>query len=336
MVREDVAKAPSMRGDARVSELGERFLLEYILDTLGGVEGSLLPRGDDAADLEFSGRLVVAVDMFVEKTDKPPAMGWRYVGYKAVVSVLSDLAAKGAEPLYLLTSLGLRGDLLYEEFRELWGGVLECAGEYGVVVLGGDLGEAEDVVVDVTCIGKGERLIPRNGARPGELIAVTGPFGETGAALHALLNNVEADERLLRCFLRPRARVREGKILASTGLVSACTDSSDGLAVSLHHIAEMSNVAMVLHTLPVSEKAREYAYEHGLDLRELALYSGEEYELVFTFRREGLEEVREALNRLGCEVYVVGEVAEGSGVYLTEEGGKMVELKLRGFEHFRP
>jgi len=324
-----------MKREARLSEIGEGLLLKHILDTLGDSGDLLLPKGDDAAALEFGGRLVMAVDMFVEKTDKPASMGWRYAGYKAVAAVLSDIAAKGAEPRYLLTSLGLRGDMLFGEFEELWSGILECSRDYGVRVLGGDLSETGEVVVDVTCIGVGGNLIPRGGARVGELVAVTGAFGDTGAALHALLNNIEAEEDILMRFLKPRTRLREGRALAETGLVSACIDSSDGLAASLYHIAEASNVAIVVHKLPVSGKAGEYAEEHNLDLKELVLYSGEEYELVFTFSRDGVDRVREALEKVGCGLYVIGEVAEGRGVYLVDEEGGVEDIRFKGFEHFR-
>ena len=324
-----------MKQNARLSELGEAFLLQHILDSLNDFGDLLLPKGDDAAALKFSGRLVLAVDMFVEKTDKPHAMSWRHAGYKAVVSVLSDLAAKGAEPKYLLTSLGLRGDMLFEEFKELWNGILECTSDYNVRVLGGDLGENESVVIDVTCVGEGDNLIPRNGAKAGELIAVTGLFGDTGAALHALLNNLQADEEILNSFLKPKARIREGKALANTGVVSACIDSSDGLAASLHQIAQASNVALMIHRLPVSRKAEEYARDHNLNIRNLVLYSGEEYELVFTFSRDGLDKVERALDEVGCKIYVIGEVADGQGVYLVEDNGSVEELKLRGFEHFK-
>jgi len=322
-------------GNTMVCEVGEESLLEYILRTLRGFEEGLLPRGDDAAALEFHGNLVMAVDMFVEKTDKPEKMSWRDAGYKAVVSSLSDLAAKGAEPKYLLVSLGLRRDMKVREFNELWSGVLECSSEYDVVILGGDLGEADNVVIDVTCIGCGDRLIPRNGARVGDLIAVTGEFGKTGAALHALLNGEEVDNRLLEAFLRPRARIREGKALAGTGAVSSCIDSSDGLAFSLSQITRLSGVAAVIHSLPASREAEEYASRHSLEINNLVLYSGEEYELVFTFNRDKLDDVKTALESVGCRLLVIGEIAEGQGVYLKTREGDVVKLRTGGFEHFK-
>jgi len=320
----------------RIREMGERKLLEHILSTLRekSIEG-FLPVGDDAAAVSFDGKLVVASDMLVEYTDKPPRMTWRQAGRKAVVSTISDIAAKGAEPRYILVSLGLRPDMLFIDFQELWRGIVDASDEYSTTILGGDINECSTVVVDVMCIGSGDKLIPRSGAREGELVGTTGLFGRTGAGLHALLNNIEADREILEAVLNPSARVREGKALAETGAVSSCIDSSDGLAYSLWQLAEMSNVGIVIEKLPASREAVEYAEQHGLEAERLILYGGEEYELIFTFNREKEDEVRRTLSKTGCELHVIGEVINEHGVFMKSKDGKMTRLSPVGYEHFK-
>src|SRR6266705_3564887 len=206
--------------------------------------GPKLPLGfdDDVAAFPMSqGRLVVLkTDMLVGHTDVPPGMTLGQAARKAVVATVSDFAAKGVQPKGLLISLGLVPPVRLSTVNEIVSGLEKGAREYDCRIIGGDTSETDDLVID--CIGFGvaepERILRRNGARPGDIIAVTGTFGKTAAGLRILLskNNalVRRFSKLVESVTHPVARLETGLKLASSRAVHSSIDSSDGLAWSLH------------------------------------------------------------------------------------------------------
>lgn len=316
----------------RLSELGERALLRYLLPRLKRV-GDYLWAGDDGVDLPGQGRLVLTGDMLVECTDVPRGMGNRDAGWKAVTSSVSDLAAKGARPILCYVELGLRPDMSFDEFEELWSGIEEACEAYSAALVGGDTNEAKELIVGVFALGSAERPVPRRGAKAGQLVGTTGRFGRTAAGLHAVMNGV-TDERwspLVKTFLRPVARVREG--IALSGHARSMIDSSDGLAASLRELMELNGVGFEIDSPPVDDLAVEYAEAFGLDPYRLVFEGGEEYELVFTFDPDEEGEVRRRLAEVGCELHVIGRVT-GDGKIKAVWEGKEVEVEPRGWEHF--
>ena len=313
--------------------------MEAVLKRLreSGVEA-----GDDAAFIDVAGvKLAFACDMLVWSTDVPPGVEYRDVGWKAAVSCISDLAAKGAKPIALLASLGLPGSVMVDEALELVEGVRAASVEYGAAFRGGDTNEAREVVIDVAGLGLLKHPpIKRSGARPGDYVAVTGPFGSTGAALHMALRGLkprdeELRSRLWEALRRPRARLKEGLALASSRSASASIDSSDGLALSLHQLAEASGVGIRVDYVPVSEEARAFAEEFGLNSLDLALYGGEEYELVVAIPPGKWGDAVAAVEEAGGALLKIGVVTRGKGVRLClkERSG---ELPRRGWEHLKP
>jgi len=325
-----------------VEELGERRVIEAILRRLDIMPGSPVPLGDDASAVDLGGgRLaVIKADMLVGKTDVPPGMTVRQAARKAVVMNVSDLAAKGARPVAVLASLGIPGRLTEGDVEEIATGLNEGAREYGAYVLGGDTNEASDLVISCAALGTCEegRFMRRSGARPGDILAVTGSFGGAAAGLRILLENLPAPRGtrrpLVDAVLTPRARLREGLALSQTGAVTASIDSSDGLAWSLHELARASGVGFLVDTLPVAREAEVFAEAHGLDAAELALYGGEEYELVITVRPGGWEGVEDAMRRLGTPVTRVGR-ATGEPTVLLKKGDSVEPIEPRGWEHFK-
>lgn len=324
-----------------VSELGERRLIEYLWRVLEKDPEELLGAGlDDAVAKELADGVVLVAhtDMWVEHTDLLPGMSWRLAGRKAVVANVSDLAAKGAKPLGLLFSIGLPPDFPIESLRELAEGLSEGATEYGTHILGGDLGESREVVLagSIFGIAHRERLIARSGARPGDLIAVTGPLGLTAVGFKILLEGYDAPEavkaRAVESVYRPVARLREGLALAGCRAVTASMDISDGLAVSLNQMAEASRVSIILEKLPIDDDVEVFAEHHRLDPEELTLYEGgEEYELLIAVRPDMWSEAVKAVKNVGGRLYRIGVVSEGIGVYKAD--GSKVEAK--GWEHLR-
>jgi thiamine-monophosphate kinase len=268
-----------------LAELGEFGLLAE-LERRGLAQGI-------EHDAAVVGGLVVTQDALVEGVHfRFDLTDWRRLGARAAAVNLSDLAASGAEPLALLVSLALPAETELDDVLELYGGLTER----GVPVRGGDTTGADRIVLSVTALGRAERVPGRAGARPGDVVVVTGPLGAAGAAFRA--------GRLLPL----PDRIEEGKRLAR--VATAMLDLSDGLARDAGHIAERSGVRLVI-------ELGQVPLAPGAELDDVGF--GEDYELLAT-----------TADPLGFPV--IGRVEEGEGVELTAGGEP---YSLAGWEHFR-
>ncbi|MEM3194284.1 MAG: thiamine-phosphate kinase [Candidatus Bathyarchaeia archaeon] len=325
-----------------IGDLGERKVIEIILGLLDSMPDMPIPFWDDVSAVPIGGDMVavVKVDMLVGKTDVPPGMSLRQAARKAIVMGVSDFAAKGVKPLAALVSLGLPGDFREEDVREIGLGIGEGAREYGIYIIGGDTNESSDLIIDCALIGLGDmrRIVRRSGARPGDILAVTGHFGKTSSGLKILLEGLSPPEHLrkplIESVLTPKARLREGLALADLGALTSSIDSSDGLAWSLHELSEASKVGFLIERVPVAPEAEEFAREYNLDPLDLSLYGGEEYELVVTVKPELWDKARDALREIGAELIEIGKVTEEGGVRL-KANGELRVIERRGWEHFR-
>jgi thiamine-monophosphate kinase len=300
-----------------------------------------LPMGfeDDVAAFPMSrGRLVVLkTDMLVGSTDVPLGMTLRQAARKAVVATVSDFAAKGVQPRGLLVSLGLPPPVSTSTVNQITSGLKRGTREYRCRIIGGDTSETHDLVID--CIGFGftktGRILRRDGAKPGDIVAVTGDFGRTTAGLRILLGKKRPWPRkfskLVYSVLLPAARLETGLKLARTGFVNSSIDSSDGLAWSLHEIARLSHANIVLGTIPVAPDAKRFAEEQGLVAEELALFGGEEYELVVTIARNMFAAVKGKIPSL----IEIGKVEKGTGEVTALVSGGWTKVEPHGYEHFR-
>ncbi len=325
-----------------VSEIGERALIQRMMRHLTPMPGMPIPFWDDVSAIKITEALsiVINTDMLVWETDVPQGMTTFQAGRKAVVMNFSDLAAKGVQPQAFMPSLGIPREYRVEDVEELARGFEAGAREYDAYVVGGDTNEAHETIISGLALGTAEttRLIKREGSRPGDILATTGLFGDTSAAFKILLEGYEASgslrDRLLDSVYTPRARVKEGIALAESGAVTSGIDSSDGLALSLHDLRRSSGNGFRIERMPTSPSAARFAEGHDIDPSVLALYGGEEYELVFTVDPEGFETAREALRRVGCELvemgYVTGEVEI---VYLDD--GIEKPILHGGWDHFK-
>jgi len=320
-----------------VEELGERKIIDIILKRLEPMPNMPIAFGDDVSAVDLgNGKLaVIKTDMLVSKTDMPPQMSPWQAARKAIVMNISDLAAKGVRPMALLASLGVPRSLSEQDIEQIGNGLNAGAREYDAYVLGGDTNEASDLVVSCVAFGMAEqsRVMLRRGAKPGDIVAVTGPFGKPAAGLKILLQNLSAPaplkKKLVDSVLMPKARLKEGLTLAQTGAVTASIDSSDGLAWSLHEIARASNVGFHIDSLPMAEEAIKFANMHGLDPVELCLYAGEEYELVVTVTPSLFERARKKVSLIR-----IGYVNEEKTLVL-KVLKKRVPIEPRGWEHLK-
>ena len=315
----------------------ERKIIDLIVGRLDKMPRMPIPFGDDISGVDVGGgRLaVLKCDMLVGRTDVPKGMSLRQAARKAVVMNVSDLASKGVQPRAVMVSLGLPRSTTTRDVEEIANGLNDGAREYGAYVIGGDTNECDDLVIACYLFGTAKRgmIVRRSGARPGDLVAVTGEFGNTLAGLKALSSEAEIPrslkETLLASVYEPKARLKEGIALARTRAVTASIDSSDGLAWSLHEIARASSVGIELDDLSVSRAAVDYARLSGLDSVDLALYGGEEFELVVSLRKNA---ARRALNAVKS-LRVIGRVTRDKGTVTLSRDGKRTLVKPIGWEH---
>ncbi len=302
----------------------------------------VVPFGDDVSAVPIcTGEVaVLKADMLVAKTDVPAGMSLWQAARKAVVMNISDFAAKGVAPKAVMVSLGLPCGLSSGDLEAIAKGLNAGAREYGAYVVGGDTGEAEGLVVSAQVFGSASKngLMLRSGAEVGDVVAVTGLFGKSAAGLRLMLNDYNVPdvvrEVLVSAVCLPQARLREGLALQRSGAVTAAIDSSDGLAWSLHELASLSGVGFVVDTLPLAEEAKRFAEANGLDVLELTLYGGEEYELVVTVNPVMWQEAEAAVTSVGGKLLRIGKATKEKQVIL-EFDGETRAIEARGYEHFK-
>jgi len=324
------------------SELGERRIIEIILDSLDVMPSMPVPFGDDASAVEINHEklAVIKTDMLVGKTDVPPGMSLRQAARKAVLMNISDLAAKGVKPIAILSSLGLPRGFKEDEIREIGLGLNEGAREYGAYILGGDTNEASDLIISCSVLGFCDKdlFIRRSGAKPGDIVAVTGSFGKTASGLKILLEKFSAPvnirDALIEAVLMPRARLQEGLALSYSRAVTSSIDSSDGLAWSLYELTKASNVGFLIEDIPIPWEVKRFAEIRNLDPVELGLYGGEEYELVVTVKPELWNTARKAVERFETPLNKIGKVIEERKILLKTQRGTM-PIEVKGWEHFK-
>jgi len=264
---------------------------------------------DDCAIIPCGDNLMVATtDMLHETTDFPAGMTDWQAGWMAVAVTLSDIASMGAAPGQVLLAVGLDRP---ERLRGIMEGARDCCTAFGTELVGGDLDAHRELTIVSTGLGAVApgHLVRRRGARPGDVIVVTGPLGEAQAALSGY-------EWHRKALLEPQPRVREGQALGRAG-ISAMMDISDGLALSLYDLLGVNDCGFVVDTarLPLPAGVPE---DEG---QELALYGGGDFELLFT-APAGILPIP------GVTAHVIGEVIADRMVLAD---GK--PLERRGYLH---
>jgi thiamine-monophosphate kinase len=290
----------------RLKHLGERRMISRIRRAFGEKRADvLLGIGDDAALVRGPQRLLLTTDILVEGedfrlADHPP----RLLGRKALNVNLSDIAAMGGRPLHALVGMALPGDVEESWLRQFMAGFRSAAREAGVALVGGDLSQADEIMIAVTVTGESKHPVTRCGAKP--------------------------VRPLLGAFLDPAPRLELGAILGGRRLASAMIDLSDGLSVDLAHICEESGVGAEVETvrIPISPALTRFAR----DPLDMALNGGEDFELLFTVRPAKRADVEALAPTHGLTR--IGRITSGRMISLVTPGKKKERLRAGGFEHF--
>jgi len=289
---------------------------------------------DDVALLD--NEIVLKSDMLVASTDIPHGMKAWQVARKSIVSCMSDLAAKGIRPCAAIISLGIPKNCKRSYIKGLAEGFAIASNEFGVKIVGGDTNEACELVIDCSMIGFAAGKVPtRGGAKPGDIVTISGRFGLAPAGLALLLGNAMAvssssvfKKLAVKSVLEPKPRQRFGLALAK--YFSSSIDSSDGLAISLYELASQSGVDIVIDSIPAVEGLDKFAQENNLDPRELVFHGGEEYEIVATIPHTRVRQADLAARRAAVGLHVIGRVQKGSGdIFVAKE-----LLENKGYRHF--
>lgn len=301
--------------------------------------------GDDAAVLTTSHqKIIVTNDAMVEGVHFDLAYTTaKELGHKIMAVNLSDCAAMAARPRYAVVSLGLKQELNEYFVEELYSGICELAKRHKVDIVGGNISQSPTAIfVDLTLIGEPlKSYAKRSGARPTDVLAVTGWLGNSAAGLNGIKRlgrSVMEDYRpLVESHLRPNPRIEEAIRLLEVGGLTAMMDLSDGLGMDLHHLLKASKVGALIDAkkIPISTASKKVAKLINANAMAWALYGGEDYELLVTISEKKFSKAQKALKALGCSLTPIGVITKfAEGAKLKTVTGELTPFERRGWNHF--
>lgn len=312
----------------------ERQIIDQISKALSIMKKNTL-QNDDIATVKVGKKILAfKCDMFVRSTDAPTQMKVWQMARKSIVSCASDFACKGVKPLVSLISLGIPRNFTQKDVAELAKGFRRAEREFNANIIGGDTNESKDLVIDCCMVGFASKVIKRSGAKNGDLIITSGPFGCSSSGLKILRHGARAtsnfSKKAKNAVLMPKARMGFGLDLVN--YATSAMDSSDGLAITLYELSEHSKKKFIIDSLPTAGEVRKFAKTNGYNINRLVLQGGEEYEIVATIPERNLKKVRALARKHGCKVFVIGHVTTGRGVFM-QHNERLERIERRGWEH---
>lgn len=354
--RYNVVAKPIRPSPPSLPDVGEFGLIRTLQRRFGRVGPSVLHGiGDDAAVVRPSPgqALLLTTDLLAEDIHFDLATAtYEEIGYKAAVANLSDIAAMGGTPRYLLVSMAVPASGTPEAVEALYRGLMDACRPHGVELVGGDTSASRHgwfLSITLTGVVPPGLALTRSGASVGDLLYVTGTLGDSLAAFRLLSadhrkrssggrGTIERHRRyLLGRHRRPTARLQEGRLLSVHRVATAAIDISDGLSGDLAHLCEQSGVGAEIQAaaLPLSPACRAFAAARLLDPVRLALAGGEDYELLFTVSPRNRAKLDRLARRARCRFSLIGRILpKAAGISLTREHGRSQPLSVTSYEHF--
>jgi len=330
----------------RQSRIGEFELIRSLRRATvipHGVEASVLTGiGDDAAILKpRPGRVILATtDLLAERIHfNLTFTSYRQLGYKAAMASLSDIAAMGGAPRFLLIALALPPRETPRDVEAIYAGIRAACDPAGVAVVGGDTSSSRtDLFLAVMVLGDAApgAVLRRSGARAGDRLYVTGTLGDAKAGFELLQARKRTNAYLITRHLMPTARLKEARHLADGRLASAAIDVSDGLAGDIRHICEESRVGCLIDArkLPLSPQLLTHARARKRDPIAYALSGGEDYELLFTVPPAKVPRVDTLIRLQQLRATAIGVMTPSrQGLRLVGVDGTVGPLTAKGYEH---
>ena len=278
----------------------------------------------------------VCVDTLVESTDIPKGSKLSDISRKSIVSSLSDFAAKGIIAKFCIVSLTLPKNISKKQVEELSKGVSNACKEFKIQLLGGDTNQGNEISIHVVLFGSVKKFIKRNGAKVGDIICTTGPFGYTLSALEIIMNKRKSTKffsiKSKNLFFKPKPRLKFGH--ECVNYITSSMDSSDGLSSCLNELSNQSKKKFLITKIPTNKDVIEFSEKNKISLNKLIFDGGEEFELVFTVTPKNLKKIHSLAKKNGINIFEIGHVSKGKGVFFDDDNNSY-EIKDRGWQHFR-
>lgn len=311
-----------------MNKLDETEIISLIQKILGN---DFTPEDVDLA----YGKIAIKVDTLVQSTDIPSKMRIKDAARKSVIACVSDFASKGIRPRYGIISLNLPKDVSNLQIKHIAQGLKEAADEFDIRILGGDTNGGKEFVFHVCLFGMAQKFVTRRGARPDELIFVTGPFGYSAAGLEILKNNRKSipkfNHDIMESFTRPHPRLAFS--LKSRKYFTSSMDSSDGLSITLNEMADQSKCKFVIDGNPAGSGLEKFANLNKLDMEKLVFHGGEEYEFAFTIQKKHKSIIQKNALSTKTPIIEIGYVEPGSKVFV-KKNNRFKILRNLGWQHF--
>jgi len=278
----------------------------------------------------------VCVDTLVESTDIPRGSKLSDISRKSVVSSLSDFAAKGVIPKFCIVSLTLPKNISKKQVQELSKGFSSTCKEFKIQLLGGDTNQGNEISIHVVLFGSVKKFIKRNGAKVGDVICTTGPFGYTLSALEIIMKKGKSTRffstKSKNLFFRPKPRLKFGHECINH--ITSSMDSSDGLSSCLNELSNQSKKKFLITKIPTNNDVIEFSKKNKISLNKLVFDGGEEFELVFTVTPKNLKKIHILAKNNKISIFEIGHVSKGKGVFF-DDGDDSFKIKDKGWQHFR-
>lgn len=313
----------------------EEQFIDFIsknFESISRIPNNWLGVGDDAAIITFdSNELIFCADALVQDVHFRKETNFFNVGWKAIVSNQSDIAAMGGYPLAFTITLGINKKISEKQLIDLYKGMDSACQKYGGYLIGGDVVTSKEIFISISAIGKNyqkKRSLRRDKANEGDVVAITGEIGNSIAGFEMLENNQNTSNKQTKKFLEPIPRINEGKAAIEAGIICGM-DISDGLNKDLKRICESSNVKIDIdiEKIPYDKFLEKYFLN---EFENKILNSGEEYELILIAPISKIKSLKEKI-----DISIIGKV---TGKNIPEinfyKNNKKINLTSESFDHF--